>query len=39
MSNEMNPNAEREGIYQQAKDKFLHYAGAEDLRQAERRGE
>ena len=35
MSNDMNNEALREGIYQQAKDKFLHYAGAEDLREAE----
>lgn len=35
MSNEMNNEARLEDIYQQAKDKFLHYAGAEDLRQAE----
>ena len=35
MSNDMNNEALREGIYQQAKDKFLHYAGTEDLREAE----
>ena len=32
MSNEM--NAQREDAYQQAKDKYLHYANAEDLRAA-----
>ena len=35
MSNEINADARQEDIYQQAKDKYLHYAGAEDLRQAE----
>ena len=35
MPSEMNNEALREGLYQQAKDKFLHYVGAEDLREAE----
>ena len=35
MPSEMNKEALREGLYQQAKDKFLHYVGAEDLREAE----